>query len=50
MYRVVIGACIITVIQNGIGVVGISAFSEQISYGVVLIFAAGRWTGPGSAS
>jgi ribose transport system permease protein len=41
VYRAVIGACIITVIQNGIGVVGISAFTEQIIYGVVLIFAAG---------
>jgi ribose transport system permease protein len=41
VYRTVIGACIVTVIENGIGVVGISAFSEQIIYGVVLIFAAG---------
>jgi ribose transport system permease protein len=41
VYRTVIGACIITVIENGIGVVGISAFSQQIIYGAVLIFAAG---------
>lgn len=41
VYRAVIGACIITVVENGISVVGISAFTQQIIYGVVLIFAAG---------
>jgi len=39
--RAFIGACIITVIESGIGVVGIDPFSEQIVYGIVLIVAAG---------
>lgn len=39
--RAVIGAGIITVVENGIGILGINPFSEQIIYGVVLIGAAG---------
>lgn len=41
MSRVLIGALIITVVQNGIGVMGINPFYEQIVYGVILVAAAG---------
>lgn len=41
MTRVLVGALIITVIQNGIGVMGINPFYEQILYGAILVAAAG---------
>ena len=39
--RVLIGSLIITVIQNGIGIVGIGAFYQSIVYGAILVTAAG---------
>ncbi|MHB1303110.1 MAG: ABC transporter permease [Acidiphilium sp.] len=38
--RVLIGALIITVVQNGIGIVGISPFYQSIVYGAILLVAA----------
>lgn len=38
--RAVIGAAIITVVESGIGIVGINPYSEQIWYGLILVVAA----------
>jgi ribose transport system permease protein len=39
--RAVIGASIITVVDGGIGIIGINPYSEQILYGLLLIVTAG---------